>query len=127
MIGFADGKFYEDEYLRGKQAVIDAACFDYYILQSTMKIKQYTFDNIDVSGDIPKEVKMCCCEVAELMYAEDKRQSETQGVLSESVVGWSKTYESGEKNEQMFKNKIKASIYKWLGDTDLLYCGVRKC
>lgn len=127
MTVFADGNFYEGEYLRGKQAVIDAACFDYYILNSTMKIKQYTFDNIDESADVPEEVKMCCCEVAELMYAEDRRQSETNGVLSESVGNWSKSYESGEKTEQMLERKIKAAVCKWLSNTGLLYCGVSEC
>lgn len=124
---FADGNFYMNDYLKGKQAVIDAACFDYYIMQSTMKIKEYTFDNIDESEDIPKEVKMCCCELAEIMSEEDKRQAETGGVLSESVGGWSKSYENSEIAAKQFESKLKASVYKWLGNTGLLYCGVAIC
>jgi len=127
MISFADPNFYMNEYLSGKQAVIDTACFNYYAMQSTMKIKQFTFDNIDESVDIPEEVKMCCCEIAELLYTEDKRQAETGGVLSETVGGWSKSYESGEKTKHQFDVKARGSINKWLANTGLMFCGVKPC
>ncbi|MCM1364955.1 MAG: hypothetical protein NC122_07045 [Faecalibacterium sp.] len=127
MIPFADGSFYMNKYLCSKQAVVDAACFDYYALQATMKIKGYIFDNIARGKKIPEEVKMCCCEIAELLFTEDKRQAETGGILSESVGGWSKSYEGSEKAEQQLTAKINSCIYKWLANTGLLFCGVKPC
>lgn len=127
MTRFADCNFYLLKYLSGKNPTVEPSVFSYYATQASMKIKQYTFDNISQSAEIPEEVKMCCCEVAELMYAEDRRQSETNGVLSESVGNWSKSYESGEKTEQLLERKIKAAVCKWLSNMGLLYCGVGEC
>ena len=122
MVSYANESFYLGDYLCGKGAAITAA-FDFYARAATQKIKLYTHDNVD-DTDIPEAVKMCCCEVAELLYRNDNDGTQS-GVSSESVGGWSKSYESAEARERMLNVKVKEIVCKWLTGTGLLYCGVR--
>lgn len=118
---YADEDFYKNNYLCGKNAVIDTA-FSFYARSATQKIKLYTCDNIDES-DIPECVKMCCCELAERLYSYE--QSDNNGVSSESVGGWSKSYESASNKQRNLKADIREIVYKWLSGTGLLYRGLR--
>lgn len=122
---YADSDFYEKSFLCGKKAVIDTA-FDYYARISTQKIKQYTFDNID-DENIPDIVKMCCCDIAEQIYKAEKSAEQRGAKSSESVKGWSVSYESREQSETALNNTIRKTVRMWLGDTGLMYAGVRKC
>ena len=70
MVIYADEDYYKKEYLQGKAAVITAA-FPYYSREASQVIKKYVFDNIDDENP-PEEVKMCCCEIAELAYKRDQ-------------------------------------------------------
>ena len=63
MKAYASESYYIGVYLCGKEPDISAA-FDFYAMQATSLMKQYTLDNVD-ENDIPEEVKMCCCELAE--------------------------------------------------------------
>ncbi len=67
------------------------------------------------------EMKMCCCELCDLMYDNQK----IGGVVSESVGGWSKSYGSQTEQTDNYSRNIQTIINKWLGKTGLLYCGVR--
>ena len=60
-------------------------------------------------------VKMCICEIAELLYEENKRK----GILSENNDGYSVKYENGD-----IKNRIGQVASLWLSGTDILYRGV---
>ena len=124
MITFASEKDYK-EYLSGREAVIPAA-FSFYSLQASQIIKQYTFTNID-ENHIPDEAKMCCCELAETIYRDELSRQQSDGVSSESVAGWSKSYEGTESRKTALKNSQRDCVYKWLGNTGLLYSGVRRC
>jgi hypothetical protein len=121
---YADPSFYAKEYLENRPAVIEPSCVTSYLRKAQMIIKNHTFDNIDESADIPYEVKMCQCEIAELLYSDDKRATSLSGVSSESVEGWSKHYESSEQIEAQLKKKIKSCVTMWLAPLGLLYCGV---
>lgn len=125
MKNYADESNYSD-YLSGKKAVITTA-FAYYARQATSLINRYTHGNI--TGDnIPDEVKMCCCELAELICSSEASEAaKKQGIASESVQGWSQSYESSEARETALRNAQKECIYKWLSNTGLLYSGVRRC
>ena len=81
------------------------------------------FDNIDDENP-PEEVKMCCCEIAELAYKRDQ-SAQSDGVSSESVQGWSKSYESTESRRNAFDKAVRECIYNWLSSTGLLYRGIR--
>ena len=120
-MNYADFDFYTSEYLCGKEAVIDTASFNFYARKATQKIKRYTFDN--VPKDVPQCVKLCCCEVAELLFASDKK-SDKAGITSAKVGDVSYSYESTESQKQLLSKEIKSVIYSWLADTDLLYRGI---
>ncbi len=124
MITFASEDDYK-EYLSGREAVIPAA-FSFYSRQASQIIKQYTFTNID-ENHIPDEVKMCCCELAETLYRDELAQQQSDGVSSESVAGWSKSYEDTASRRTALKSSQRDCVYKWLGNTGLLYSGVRRC
>ncbi len=122
MVIYADENFYKKEYLQGKAAVITAA-FPYYFRKASQIVKKYVLDNIDDENP-PEEVRMCCCEIAELAYKQDQT-AQSDGVSSESVQGWSKSYESTESRRNAFDKAVKECVYKWLGGTGLLYRGIR--
>lgn len=119
---YADSNFYTSEYLCGKEAVIDTASFAFYARKASQLIKKYTFDNIP-EDNIPECVKMCCCEIAERIYATENSPVST-GVLSESVGDMSKSYESSSTQTENLDKANKASIQTWLTGTGLLYRGV---
>lgn len=125
MTAYADSDFYEKSFLCGKKAVIDTA-FDYYANISSQKIKQYTFNNID-ENNIPDIVKMCCCDIAEQIFRYEKASAQSSGKSSESVKGWSVSYESREQSKKVLDDSIKSTIRMWLADSGLMYAGVRKC
>lgn len=126
MTAYADEAFYKDEYLCGKEAVINAA-FYFYARRATQEIRRFTGSNVEES-DIPECVKMCCCEVAELLYNAESTESGSaaQGISSESVGDMSVSYESAETRHQALMNNIKSVVYSWLAGTGLLYRGVRR-
>jgi hypothetical protein len=123
MTVFADCDFYKTEYLCGKKAVIDTASFKFYAKKATQKIKEYTLDNIDESN-IPEYVKLCCCEIAELLYNSDNSGA-GNGIASESVGDQSISYESSDSQRQALSKNIKSVIYSYLSGTGLLYRGVK--
>lgn len=125
MINYADKDFYTTGYLCGKEAVIDTASFDYYARKATQAIKQYTSSNVD-ENSIGEVVMMCCCEVAEIIFNSDKLDKTTNGKTSESVQGWSVSYENREQTTAVMQDKIKRSVYSWFSGTGLLYAGVRR-
>ncbi|MBQ8298163.1 MAG: hypothetical protein IJX77_10325 [Ruminococcus sp.] len=122
MKAYADEAYYKDYYLCGKEAVINAS-FDYYARQASQLIDRYTYDNIS-GEDIPEEVKQCCCELAELMFRDEASELPNTGISSESVQGWSRSYESTEARKTALAGSQRSCIYKWLSNTGLLYSGV---
>lgn len=122
MANYADNAFYTDTYLAGKEAVIDAASFNFYARQATQSIKLQTFYRIPDSN-IPEEVKMCCCEVAELAYIRDKSKN-NKNVASEKVGSYSTEYKTSEQAEKEYADAAGNAISKWLAMTGLLYRGV---
>lgn len=123
MINYADSEFYTNIYLCGKSAVITQAA-DFYFREATQRIKLYTGSNVNET-DIPENVKMCCCEVAEKLYSVEQADLDIGNISSESVGGWSKSYESSGSRKQRLEKEIKNIIYQWLSGTGLLYRGVR--
>ena len=123
MTCYADSGFYLNTYK--PPCPMSASDFNFWANQASAIIRSRTFDNIDESREIPEEVSMCCCEIAGLFFDDDKRKKETGGLSSESVGGWSKSYESAESAEKALNRQIAKAIRKWLSGTGLLYSGVR--
>lgn len=127
MDAFADSKYYSETYLSGKEAVIDTASFAFYARKATQEIRRYTGQNVDESNP-PECVKMCCCEVAELLYsANQTAATHATGVTSESVGSWSVNYGTAEQNAKTLRGNIRSAVYRWLTGTGLLYLGVERC
>ena len=124
MTVYADYNFFTNEYLAGKSAAVTAADFTFYARQASAVIDRYTHGNIN-AGDVPEQVQYCCCELAELIHTADTSEAaQNSGVASESVQGWSKSYESTEARKVALAAAQKDCIYKWLSNTGLLYSGV---
>ena len=124
MTVYADYTYYTTEYLAGKSAAVTAADFPYYAKQASAVIDQYTYGNVNAES-IPEEVKNCCCELVEQSYKADTSESAGKaGISSESVQGWSVSYESSEARKTATQNAQKDVIRKWLYNTGLLYSGV---
>lgn len=120
---YADEKFYKEAYLCEKSAVITSD-YEYFFREASLLIDRCTFGNIDFEN-IPQAVKMCCCELAENLFSENKSLTENVGIQSEFVGGWSRNYTSKSEILTNFKSKRKRIIYRWLADTGLLYRGVK--
>jgi hypothetical protein len=117
MTNYVDYAYYTGTY---KGAVIDTASFDLYARKATREIKKYTLNQIP-DGIIPDDVKMCCCEIAEVIHKDD--QEDTKGIASEKVGEYSVSYVSLEAKEKLLSISIRSIIYNWLAMTGLLYRG----
>lgn len=124
MTVFADYEYYIGQYLQGRKATIETA-FNYYARKATQEIKQFTLDNVNEES-IPKCVRLCCCEVAELLYRYDN-SGFAGGVTSEKVGDVSRSYESTDSQRQALSKNIRSVVYSWLSGTGFLYRGVYKC
>lgn len=122
MTAYADENYYKSEYLNGRKAVITSA-FAYYAREATIIINTYTCSNIDDTKEIAEHVKLCCCEIAELMFKADN-MSDSEGITSEKVGDVSRSYEGADMRRKQLNRNIKSAVYKYLADTDLLYRGV---
>ena len=127
MTPYADAAYYTGTYLSGREQSIPSAQFPYYARDATMRIHQRTYGRVPET--VPEEVKLCCCELAELTYQAEKASKATEGgtVASESNGGWSKTYVTaadGKASAETLNAKAENVMQKWLGDTGLLYLGV---
>ena len=102
-------------FLSGKEAVINAASFDFYARKATQLINQQTFGNI---SEVTDNIKNCCCEVAESFYKQDN----DKGITSEKVGNYSvsKNVKSGAD----YSSDRTGIIRSYLLDTGLLYKGV---
>ena len=116
-----DYTFYNDKYLSGKEAVLDAASFLFWERKACNVVRNLTFGNIDETAEIPEAVQMCVCEVAELLFNQEK-YAQASNIASEKVGDYSVTYRAQTGAEKM---QDAGDIAKqWLSGTGLLYCGV---
>lgn len=120
-----DITFYMNDYLRGRNTVIDAASFPFWEMKASQVVRNITCGNIDESEPIPEVVQMCVCEVAETLYLIVKSESSGRVIASEKVGGHSVTYQAQSEAE---KQAVILNIIRyWLSETGLMYMGVKKC
>ncbi len=117
MINYTDEAYYTGTY---KGAVIDTASFNTYARKATLEIKKQTSNRVD-ENTVPDGVKMCCCDLAEVIYKADK--SRHPGKTSEKTGEASLSYESDANIDAKLKRDTDMTIYNWLSDTGLLYRG----
>lgn len=124
MTVYADSSFYERTYLSGRTAVIPSSEFGFYARRASNVIRQYTLGNI--GGDVPESVRLCCCELAETIYAAENAKA-SGGVVSEKVGDVTVNYESAETLRRALPRRMKSVVYSWLADTGLLHRGGDLC
>jgi len=88
---YADAEFYTGQYLLGRKPVIGAG-FDYYARSASRIMNHFSFGRIDKLGELTDDIRMCCCEVAELCYTQEKNQRAAGGKTSEKNGTYSVTY-----------------------------------
>jgi len=120
---YADNDFYTDEYLQGRNPTISAG-FNYYARNASKIIDLYTFGRLEGVGDIPKDVKFCCCELAELIFENETQSRDTGNKTSERIGSYSVSFSSKADSEDTFKSKQYDIVIKWLGNTGLCYRGL---
>lgn len=120
---YADETFYGEKYLLGRKPVIREG-FAFYARTASRLIDQYTFGRLEGADDIPESVRMCCCDLAEVLYNTEKQEQKSGGLTSEKVGTWSVTYDDASKQREEERIRAAGIICRWLGNTGLCYQGV---
>ena len=90
MRAYTDETYYINDYLKGRKPVITSG-FLFYAQSASQVIDRYTFSRLKDVVEIPDEVQMCCCELAESEYRREKQQKEAGGKISEKIGTYSGT------------------------------------
>ena len=122
---YADESFYHESYLLGRKPAISAG-FPFYARQASQVIDQYTFGRLrGLEKDaIPEVVRMCCCELAEAGFRQEKLQKESSGKTSEKIGTYSVSYGTVQESASSAAREQRSIIMKWLADIGLCYQGV---
>lgn len=122
---YTDENFYLNEYLLEREPVISSG-FLFYARQASQTIDHYTFGRLKnvAAVDIPEEVKMCCCELAEAEFRNEKKLQETNGKTSEKIGTYSVNFQSASELEGIFAREQRRIVMKWLANAGLCYRGV---
>ena len=124
---YADRKYYETGYLLGRSPVIPEDIYPYWEKQAERVLNQYTLSRLVADFNlITDEVKDCTCELAESVS--QKAAEQGGGLLSSySNDGESGTFDLSQSSytEEGKSKKEREIIYKYLGNTGLLYRGMQ--
>lgn len=120
---YADESFYVGSYLLGRKPAISAG-FPFYAQQASQLIDCHTFGRLKGIKEIPEEVRMCCCELAEAFFDAEKREKASGGKISEKIGTYSVTFGAALENVQAVETRYRSIILKWIGSTGLCYQGV---
>lgn len=123
--------YYESGYLMGRAPKLSEDEFPLWEKQAERVLNQYTFSRLASNfGLITDDVKDCACELAELLYQADKstQQAAEQGGILQSYSndGESGTFDVSQSTftEEGKAKKTREIVYRYLGNTGLLYAGV---
>lgn len=120
---YADETFYKDSYLLGRKPAISAG-FPFYARQASQLIDQYTFGRLKELTELPEDVRMCCCELAEAEFRREKLQKDSGGKVSEHIGTYSVSFGSAQESAAAIGQEQRSIVLKWLADTGLCYQGV---
>ena len=98
--------------------------FLFYAQSASQVIDRYTFSRLKAVPEVPEEVQMCCCELAESEYRREKQQKESGGKTSENIGTYSVSFTSAQESAQAVAREQRNIVMKWLADTGLCYQGV---
>ena len=105
-------------YLGGRTAKITSGEWSYYATKATVYMDNLS--SLVNATVITDEIKYCCCEVAELLKADEGAD---HSITSESNDGYSVSYNT----ERNFNDKVFDIMKFYLSRTGWLYRGVIVC
>ena len=108
-------EFYFNSFCGGKNGVIPAEAFDRCIRQAEREIGSYLLCKA-VSAENESLLKLCLCEVAELLFSSEKNGD----LKSETIDGYSVVF--ADKADE--KENVRKVIFQRLGASGLLFAGV---
>lgn len=121
---YADDAFYKDKYLLGRKPVISAG-FNFYARNASKIMNSLTFGRIDKLSVLTDDIQMCCCEIAERCYTNEKAHKAAGGKTSEKNGTYSVTYsEKTISDSEISTVDTNRIMNKWLSETGLLYRGI---
>lgn len=120
---YADEEVYKNKYLLGRKPSISVG-FPFYARQASQVIDRYTFGRLNELDEIPEAVRLCCCELAEALYAAEKQRNATGGKTSEKIGTYSVTFGTSQEASAAAADRQREIVYQWLEDTGLCYQGV---
>jgi hypothetical protein len=121
---YADATFYTDKYLLGRKPVISAG-FDYYARGASRVMNSLTFGRIDKLSELTDDIQMCCCEMAEYCYTNEKERKAAGGKASEKIGTYTVTFsDKAQSQEDISTADANRTMNKWLSNTGLLYRGI---
>ena len=116
-----DYEFYMETY--AGQIIPDKQAFKQPIMKANIYLDQCLHRKPEENEE--QLVKLCLCEVSDLIYQEDSQRREHGGrkIQSENTDGYSVSFaDSGE--EELLNRKLYDVIHRYLSRTGLLYLGV---
>lgn len=124
---YADYNYYTSEYLAGRTPTVKEADWTYYARQAGTYMDNRTFGRID-TGNLPEPVRLCACELTEILYRADSSVQEgTSGPMtSYSNDGQSASFAVDANSVYTHEGKRKAMnaiIHRYLANTGMLYAG----
>ncbi|GLC79237.1 hypothetical protein [Lacrimispora brassicae] len=121
---YADAEFYTGQYWLGRKPVISTG-FEYYARSASRTMNNLTFGRIDKLEELTDDIQMCCCEMAEQCFTNEKERKAAGGKTSEKNGTYSVTYsDKAQSQEDISLSDASRIMNKWLSQTGLLYRGI---
>ncbi len=105
--------FYYNEFCCGGEAALPAEEFEKYIRRAENVLGGF---GVSYCDSFENEIKLCLCEMAELIYSGEKRQ----GIKAETIDGYSVTFAE----KQNANNELLKVALRRLEKSGLMYAGV---
>lgn len=106
---YVDYNYYQNDYLKGKEGVVDATSFDFLAVKATQLLKKRTLGNSEWCKDTD-EVKACTCAIIESLNEESQSESKLK---SESVGEHSVSYETKSAKQYQKDRETIFGLYLW--------------
>lgn len=122
MVEYADRDFYENTF-HGE--IIPEEAFSGMVLKASIFVKFITFSRVDEMTEIPEEVSLATCAVADVMYQDGMRKDDAgREIASENNDGYSVSFVTSQsKTTGTVEYRCKKAAYPYLAHTGLLYRG----
>ncbi len=122
MVEYADRDFYENTF-HGE--IIPEKAFHSMILKASIFVKFLTFSRVDDMTEIPEEVSLATCAIADVMYQDGMRKDDAgREIASENNDGYSVSFVTSQsKTTGTVEHRCKKAAYPYLAHTGLLYRG----